>query len=272
MYSRLLAKLKTNMLTDYLKIFRYLKRPFISQKTISFLGFLLLSGILPAQTAKEQLNSELQTFYETVSQIYGTDPVLVNGTVYLENLGEIKGNPYFLSGGWIAGDIFVRERRYANQKMKYNIETDELILNTGHNDSLFTTIRLNRALVDSFNMGGHHFAHSRRFFPGDSLDRYFETIEGSGFTFLQTHRKELNKKYSAFAPGGNYSEPETQRFIFKNDKLFKINNKKEFYSFFDKEKKDIRKFLRTNQIKYRKANTSELKLLISYISELTQPQ
>jgi hypothetical protein len=259
------------MLKVFIWTSKYLIKPFIEHKTISFLCFLLLSNLLPAQTATEPAHNQLQSFYEAVSQIYGTDPVLVNGTVYLENLGEIKGNPYFLSGEWIAGDIFVRERRYENQKMKYNIETDELILNTGHNDSLFTTIKLNRALVDSFNMGEHHFTHSRRFFPGDSLNRYFETIEGSGFTFLQTHLKELNKKYSAFAPGGNYSEPESQRFIFKNGKLFKINNKKEFYSFFDKEKKDIRKFLRTNQIKYRKANTRELKLLISYISELTQP-
>jgi len=272
LYYLLLATLKTNMQIISFKYFKHLFKPGIAQKIISLSGICLTVTSLFAQSEPDTSDKTLQTFYQEISRIYATDPILVNGTVYLENLGEIKGNPYFLSGEWIAGDIFVRERRYENQKMKYNIETDELILNTGRNDSLFTTVRINRVLVDSFNLEEHHFVHSRRFFANDSLDKYFETIEGSGFTFLQTHRKELNKKYSAFAPGGTYSKPEIQRFIFKNKQLFKINNKKEFYSFFNENRKDIRKFLRLNHIQYRKANTPELKLLIDYCSEISQPK
>jgi len=271
-YSQLLAKLKTNMLKYLIQVFRVPFKPFNPQKTFSFLGFLLLSSLLPAQTAKEAVNLELQSFYEVVSQIYATDPILVNGTVYLENLSEIKGHPYFLSEEWLGGDVFIRDRAFPNQKLKYNIETDDLILNTGISDSNFTTVRLNRMLVDSFNIDGHQFVHSRKFSANDSLDKYFESYDGRGFTFLQRYSKDRNGKYSDNSPGGSYNEMTTVNFILNDQKLVNISSKKEFYQFFEEDKKDIRKFLRTNQIKYRKANTGEIKLLISYISELTQPQ
>lgn len=268
----LLAKLKTNMQITIFEYFKCLFKPGIAQKSISPLGICLTVTSLFAQSQPEIPDKPLQAFYQEISRIYATDPILVNGTVYLENLSEIKGHPYFLSEEWLQGGVFIRDRSFPHQKLKYNIETDDVILNTGISDSNFTTVRLNRMLVDSFNIDGHQFVHSRKFSANDSLDKYFESYNGRGFSFLQRHNKDRNGKYSDNSPGGSYNEMTTANFIFKDQKLVKIRSKKEFYQFFEEDKKDIRKFLRTNHIKYRKANTGEIKLLISYISELTQPQ
>lgn len=255
-------------------IFEYIKKfpePFTG-KTWLFV-WLLFPAVCSfhSQGIAQTQDENLREFYNQISTIYSTDPLLVNGTVYLENIGDVKGHPYFLSGDWLIGDVFIRERFYPDQKLKYNLETDDLILNTGMGDSTFTTIRLNRALVDSFNIQGYHFVHFRKFSATDSLDKFFESFDGREFTFLRHHNKARDGKYSENSPGGSYNEMTTTNFIFKRGQLFKINSKREFYHFFADQKKDIRKYLRANHIKYRKATTPELKLLISHISETTQP-
>lgn len=254
------------------EFFKRLPKPGIIKNLLPVWLIFLTTNTCPAQGSQPPADKKLKDFYHEISAIYGTDPLLVNGTVYLENLGEIKGHPYFLSEEWLTGTVFIGERMYPGQKMKYNLETDDLILSTGTSDSAFTTIRLNRALVDSFNINGHHFVHYRKFSPSDSIDKFFESIDGRGFTFLRRHSKERSGKYSDASPGGSYNEMATASFIFEDRQLLKINSKKEFCDYFANQKKDIRKYLRANHIKYRKATTPQLQQLISHISEITQPQ
>ena len=91
------------------------------------------------------------------------------------------------------------------------------------------------------------------------------------FIFFAKHSKGFKKQYSESKPHGEYAEPKAVNYIFENNVLTKLATKKSFLEYFLEHKKDVKKYMKKNKLKYKKANSGELYKLLKYCNEIRIP-
>ncbi len=102
-----------------------------------------------------------------------------------------KGHPYFADGKWQNGTLIIKGKEYRNVSLKYNIETDQLILHTRINSSDFVNIILNKELINSFYLNSQYFINLSKWLPNQEKSGYFELLYNKGFTFMLHYYKKL---------------------------------------------------------------------------------
>ncbi|MCF8304128.1 MAG: hypothetical protein K9I94_12690 [Bacteroidales bacterium] len=259
---------------------------------IMFLIFaLLIPGWVSGQNFQQNKNIAFEKLKRQTEIYYGTSDKLVNGYIYLPIDRRIDGHPYYvppaktmeklygrrmknpkdkqLTNVWRSGSVTIHGEKFANQKLKYNIEVDDLILKAQLSGGAQKLIRINSARVDSFRIAGHLFVHSRNYFPTDSIRTYFELVYTGENTFLSRYSKEFIKQFNDLSPRGKYGGLETWHYLLTADGAKKVDRRSKFLNNFDDHRRKIRRFLRRNDIRYRKATPSELNKLMNYINQLT---
>lgn len=244
---------------------------FLKYDLISFLSiliFLFVSDKLNSQTATNN-NEEIIQIYQYAKEKYGTDDELINGLIYLPENPYANGNRFFLSDDYLKGNIYKQGIVFENQSMKYDIENDDLVLH-GKLKRSFIDILLHKSQIDSFTIADRFFINSSHLFSTDTLNRFFELIFRNNTTFLTEYYKEFRADYNEKTPHGRYTSAKKRYFIFKDDRLYDVTRKSKFLRFFKDNKRDIRKFMKKNKIRYRKAQQTELKRLMEYCHDISK--
>lgn len=232
--------------------------------------FLLSFSSVTAQDKNDSINHSIKKIIDFTETIYGTDDILVSGQPYLTNLNKVKkGHPFFGNNNWWIENLTINEITYKNVQLKYDIENDKLILNATYDNDISRQLILSNNVIDSFNIQGHNFINSKHITNKAADKRYYELIYKGDFFFLIKHSKILNSAYYSSPPFGKYSNTLSVKYIFDNGTMKRLNNKRSFIKYFEKHKKKIRKFMRKNKIKYKKATKNELWNLLEYCNNLT---
>ncbi len=187
--------------------------------------------------------------------------LLINGKRYFKEYPNANGNSYFGTDKWSETWISIQSILFSDVEIKLDIVSDKLIFKLNMGES----IELNPQLVDSF------FINSSLFVTNKDLSlkkNYLEKIHMGNFFYYKTHQKEFIKEYNSFSPFGKISDIQTTRFIAKNGSYTKVNSKGEFLNLFKSNKKDIKIFLKKNNINYRRATNDELKKLMVFCENL----
>lgn len=216
---------------------------------------------LVLQTEKDLLNY--------VDQIYGADDLLVNGRIYVPEHGLAMGHPYFEIYDWIIGTVYIKGHSYHDVKLKYDIEIDDFILfiqdNFGHKNYLV----LNRHYVDSVHLERYRFINSSVIKQLTKELGYIELVYDKNFMFFIKHSKNFKKEFSETKPHGEYAEMKSVFYILKNEDLTKLPTKKSFLQYFYDSRKELKKYMKRNKIKYKKANSGELFNLLVYYDKIS---
>lgn len=248
-----------------------LKKPLKKHLQINLiLAFFLTSSpqLSKSQQFANASDATAESFRAFVAEIYGPNEELINGRVYFPDFGQIDGHPYFATPEWTPGTVYIKGDAHPKLELNYNIESDELILQAQLDGEAFTKISLNKALVDSFNLQGHLFIHSDVIFPHDSLNRFYELIYNGEFTFLRQYDKEFKDQFTNLAPDGKYSKTYIDNLIIVNEETAEVNSRRAFLKMFPDHRKAIRRYIKDNSIRYRKANTQQLKKLMRYCGKI----
>lgn len=220
--------------------------------------------------SQEKNNSKsLNKIINYSESIYGTDDLLVNGQPYLIKNKDVKGHPYFIDEFWRQETLFIKEKKFNNVGLNYDVEDDKLILETKFNKNLYLKIELSNEVIDSFNIRGHHFINSSILENYNGKNEYFEEIYNGDFIFLIKHYKTLDKSYYDNPPSGKYNKIKSIYYIYKDGILKKIKNKRAFLDYFKNNKKEIKKFMKKNKIKYNRAKSDELFILMEFCNKLS---
>jgi hypothetical protein len=196
--------------------------------------------------------------------ILNKSDLLVNGRFYNEDLPNADGHPYLGSNDWIKSWISVEGVVFKNVDLKLDILSDKLILKSPDvvNNAI---IELNPELIDSFKLGDKIFIQNRF----NKIDlKYIELVYSRSIEFYKVYKKEFIEQYNSATPHGKISKPGVSRYIFIDGVINKVNSKTSFLDNFPGKKKEIKKYLKNNDVKYRSASNVELRQLIMFCESL----
>lgn len=199
------------------------------------------------------------------------DPLLVNGRIYRIFRSKAQGNPFLFSDEWYAGTIHIMQHEFNDREVKYDVYQDALILRIQNETANYTQIRLNESFIDSFVMAGHRkFVRTKVFSSPKIETNYAEIIANDNISLIRTYEKSFIEIYNNFTPDGSYGDLATKEFLIKDKKVVNVSKKRFFVRAFDNYKNQIRRYMRKNDIKYRKASKMELIRLMDYCNELSE--
>lgn len=235
-------------------------------KNMRFTGFLiamLFLSIISRTQHTQQILSTGEQLVNYSSKVYGSDDMLVNGRIYVPQHSLAEGHPYFNVEEWVESQVFIKGHMFDGVKLKFDIELDEFILFTENNGQK-NYIVLNKHYVDSVYMGKYLFVNTTTLKQINEDIGYAELVLNQDILFLVKYKKDFKKEYSETKPYGEYNRQNSYRYLGENNNLVKLNTKKALLEYFKDEKRDIKRYMKKNNIKYKKANSGELFNLISF--------
>jgi len=243
----------------------YIKR---SDTVVIFLVLLFFGWptyIIGQKNEKQELVSNI---LDKAQQAYGPNEVIENGRIYIPIHPRANGYPYFLDADWMMGKLVMKGDNFNDLNIKYNVNLEELILKKEkENKENHLPIVLNNNFIDSFELEGHHFINLDSMPGTDELSDFAELIYQGEIIFLIKHTKEFLNRYSQSNPYGAYSKLNSTYYIYETERLTRVGTKKSFLNYFEPNRKEIKKFMRQNRIKYKKASHIQLHDLIKYCDE-----
>lgn len=192
----------------------------------------------------------------------------INGKEYKTYHNSGHSNPFYNSRTGI-GTVYIGGYGYPDLILNFDIYKDELINIAKQLITKQHFINLNKMLVDSFTISHDDNViklHNIRFFntENNSLkDGYYEVWNFNDITFYFKHRALLIVKegYDEFlyAP---------LKFIRIKDKFYGIKSKHKFLNLFPENKKEIKKYIYSLPIGFRKLNKDQIIRMLQFIETL----
>ena len=252
-------------------IIRGTRRCLFKNHFLILIFLLLLAGFIPCSAQqKKQSTSDGQTDILDLSlRFYGSDDLLVSGSVYIPSNPLIDNHPYFDREDWYESTIFIEGRKFDHQKIKYNLPSRKMILNAVLKEGATVKIVLNSWKIDSLFLGDHLFINSHHLFLPESDTSFYELICRNGFVFISGYHKEFIHKYTVSAPYGLWSTQTASHYIF-TDQWNPVPSKRSLLACFPSGKEEIRRYMHKNHIRFRKATSDQLKLLLAHCSPYYQ--
>jgi hypothetical protein len=229
---------------------------------------ILLPGIVFSQQNKPLIT--IDKVIDAAQKAYGPDDLLVNGSLYVPDHLKAEGNPYFQEEKWAHGKIVIMGKPFENIEFIYHVETDKVIIQSKDIMQNKMAVLLNRDFVDAFYIDEHDFINLDQLNLANDEKGFAELIYRSGLTFIIKHKKDFLKQYSQSNQFGSYSKLKSEKFIQSNDQLKKLPTRKSFLDYFKPSRSQIKKYIRTNKIRYKTASKQELSGLLKFCDELPE--
>ena len=222
---------------------------------------LLLTGLsLLAQSSQEAVTAQFE-------KQYGANPLLASGLVYVPLHAGAGGHPFYQEKAWQPGVVYLKGERFPDLALRYELVTGQLLLHTDLPGGAQAAIVLNPQLVDSFRMADQLFVQAQLTgLPNPTAPYYLRGYAGEMELYLALS-KSLLTQYSALTPAGKYSQQETEYLLLQDGIAHPIQSQGALLRHFSPIKKELRRYLRTNRLRYQQASLSELNALMKFCDE-----
>lgn len=213
------------------------------------------------------------------SMIYGTESIqpkvveIIDGVAtmrYSQHDHVVKGSPY-LNTEFLSGILSMVEAvSIEGLKYRYDIYSDEMQLILDND-----TASINRPLsLKSIEIGAQKFVYAVYKTGENSVAAgYFEIIEEGKLAGLLRREMELKQDIYVQNYGGGggtkdfyFKENRSYYFRFDQDIAVKITNKKRFLEVIPDHRNQVKAFMKSEKISFRKPE--DIKLLVSYYNDL----
>ena len=184
---------------------------------------------------------------------------LYNGRLYYVYDARMEEHQFFGDRKWQKGTVLYDGQRFDSIPMIYDINRDELIIKHFNGDALL----LQSEKVEYFSKENHSF---RRFESGKEINDQMRTgfydilYEGKSKVLVrrtkQRQEKIVEKKVIALFPEKDFY------YIHKDDRYYPVRSKKSVLGLFPDRKKELRKALREEKIKYRKNRDAAITTIV----------
>jgi len=230
---------------------------------------ILLMMLLFNANIQSQTKQTLSDLREYSGEKYGTSDFLVNGWKCYPEHFNAKGSPNFQNLNWADGTLTTTGGETFKQlDLRYNIQMDEVVLKQILSNGIPAFVMLNKDFISSFTILSHTFIKAEDIAPKIQISGYVEVVYSGAYSFYLKHQKDFVGNYNANTPEGSFSKQITVKYILIDDQLVKVQKKKSLLALFPEHKKQIKKFMSTNKIGYKKATNTQLRMLVQYCDEL----
>jgi hypothetical protein len=227
---------------------------------------LLITSICYSQdstTIQAQAEKNAVAFY---TKYIGENSSLYNGSEYVAYDFHIKGYQYFQWSTLQQGTVNYNGTRYDNINIAYDIVRDELIT-FRYNDNV--RIRLVTEKIDYFSWPGHFFIRLIQ----DSLNKpvittgFYERLYDGKMKLYAKRKKKIMETITS--EGDNLSFKEISLYLVqKNGQFYSMQKEGELLDLLNDKRKEVKKYLRKNKIKFKKAPEKAILTAIEYYDQL----
>jgi hypothetical protein len=189
---------------------------------------------------------------------------LVNGKIYTDNYPELLGHQFLASRVWEKGTVYFRNGVQKELLINYDIVSDKLITNEFYSEGP-RFIELNRNDIEGFYIDGHRFIKVSAGNGIKDKSGYYELLYDGGATLLMSWKKYISKSSDI---DKDVARIENTIYIRKNDKIFRINNRKALVSCLSDKGSDIQNYIRRRRFYVRTAEPGDFIELLKYYDGL----
>jgi len=194
---------------------------------------------------------------------------LFRGSEYVTYAQVLKaGYPYFGENSKRKGMVAYNKIRYNDVYLYYDLVTGQVVMNDFYN---VFKIALYSPLVDSFSIENHFFIHLRDSLnPTAPRNGFYERLYNGHIQLLKKEKKDIQEDL--------YSSNVAQRFIQGADSAYylkigdvyhPVNNNRSLRNVLKDHKKELKKFIRTQQLSLRKQREITLIKVTAWYDSLT---
>jgi len=201
-------------------------------------------------------------------KVYGNDPLLFNGRTYVFITPPGTGGSQFLFDKFDAqGTIQLRNTSFTNISLNYDVYNQLVILK--YIDAISSTgfIEISAAWLETFGLYGSHYEYVS---GTDTTKRIYQVLGDGDMKIMYYHHKELLIDTRTAMRNHYFSNAVKEMYVKKDKSLIKYKNNKSFVKAFGvNSQAGIKKYMRKNNIRVKKANDQEMTELINYCNTLT---
>lgn len=220
--------------------------------TIALFLYVLTSGKTFAQGALAESSSARQVAAYPVS-LYkaatSTSQNLYSGRQYYVYDSRMEEHQFFEQRRWQNGMVLYDGQQFDSIPLLYDLFKDELVIRHFNGDHVL----LQTVKVDSFIIDNHRFARlesGKDINPQMRTGFYDVVYDGKSRTIVrrtkQRQEKIVDKRVIAYFPEKNFF------YVFKDGRYHSVHTKKSTLALFEDRKRELRRVLRENKIKFRK--------------------
>jgi len=225
--------------------------------------------------AQSQLNSNDSVFYNSsidmLREFYKKemkeDLRLYTGSQYLQFGGRAKGYVFFESPDFLNGDIQYDNKLYTDVKMRYDLEKDEIVVDSYTENY---PIKLIAERVGYFTLDNHLFT---RFVPDSSTGNaarpgFFDKIySAKNISAFVKREKKLEMPVNTEDNVPEYKQYDSY-YILLNGKSYKVENTSSVAGILNDKRSLVRKFIRSSHFARKKITDEMLKEILTYYTNL----
>lgn len=192
---------------------------------------------------------------------------LCNGRLWINTYYKIKGDPYFMAGEFLSGSVTFNGKVFPDQKLKYDIYNDEIILWVNP----VTTIILNKEMVEGVNLNYQNKAYKVINIGDDSASviKGLVNVYYDGTTTLFVKYKKMidplavDKMYDIFY--------QTHRlYVRKDDKIYPVSGKKDLLKVLEDKVVEVKDFIKKNKLVIMKKYPESFIPVLRYYDSIKQ--
>jgi len=200
-------------------------------------------------------------------EIYGSDPLLINGKYYTFFLPLNTGGNQFISGTQFdTGSVIIRGVTYTDLLLNYDIYNQQLILKYKNNIGADNLIILSDAWLEKFSFKGMDF---EMISVQDTLKRIFQALGKGTSRILYYWTKDLKLDSFYGAKNHVFSDARRKMNILTGSQTMRYWNNRSFYSVFgNKRGLAIKEYMRKRKINVKRAVDQTMTELIYYCNSL----
>ncbi|TLV00601.1 hypothetical protein [Dyadobacter luticola] len=193
---------------------------------------------------------------------------LYNGRQYYVYDSRQEEFQFYNQRKWHNGVVYYDGQKFDSIPMLYDIFKDELVIKHFNGDHIL----MQSEKVDYFMLDNHHFA---RLEAGKDINEQMRTgfydilYDGKTRTIIRRTKsrqeKIVDKRVIALYPEKNFF------YIFNDGEYHAVHSKKSVFNLFPDQKKELRKVLRDEKIKFRKNREVAIAKIVARHDELAKP-
>lgn len=234
------------------------------QSLMIFIALLTGTNLL-GQIGSNAVPASIHDQKADFDQIYGLDPNLMNGIKYNYPYANIKGDP-FLFQKEMTGNIQINGKTFPGEKIRFDILNNQVVLNYLDHSNNQQSIVLRNEWVDQFEIGEMQF---KKVTLEENKDRFVQVIFEGDISCYYDWTKEHKLSSSSGSHYYYFADPVKTGILIKNGEELYFRTRMSFLKHFQREEKQrLKKYIKSEKIRFNKANSNEMKAILKYSNQL----
>ena len=193
--------------------------------------------------------------------------ILYNGSVWRNLYIQIREDQFLFFRDFLPGTISINGKSFKNIVIRYDIYNDEIMTPTNHG----VILQLNKEMIDSFSIISGNKKYNFTRLQEDSLKTlkgYVNVLYKGKSALYVKYRKEIE----LLAVEGKYDIfYQTFRVYFLKDGIVHpLTGKSDLFKILDKDKAQIKNFIKKNKLKISKKDPESFVPVIRYYDSISQ--